>query len=323
MLLAPALFTGLAIGPALAQPRAPAVEISADQARQTGMAISITRREDLSPGLAAVRVEGWQLNPEPHGAGAVLALASGGNLAAVAVQIGPAGTTLIIARLDGSQLQVPMPGLISAGFAPDTSHLAAIDGAGSLWRIDASSGQASRLAVGPFLGSPLIGQDGSILVLRVPSVVAPFASRLVRVSADGSTVTELTDDHLVYGAHRLDDGSLAVVVHQPGGTLVLQGEPPESRSLLANLGPDAVNVAVAPDGRAVAWERSGNIYLQELPAGSARPLGAGAHPRFAPDGMTLLIDEPTQVSLLDRAGHALATFDSQAAFASCVGGCQP
>jgi hypothetical protein len=321
MLLAPAVFTGLAIGPALAQPREPALDVSADQARQTGTAISITRRGDLAPGLAEVQVQGWEPDGARDGAGTVLALAPGGGMAAVAAQIGPAPTTLIIGRADGSQLQVPMQGLISASFAPDSSYLAAIDGAGSLWRVAANSGEARHVAAGPFLGSPLIDQDGTILVMRVPSVMAPFVSHLVRVGADGSTVTELTDDELVYGAHRLDDGSLAVVVHQPGGTLVVRSGPPGPPTLLVNLGLDAVNVAVAPDGATIAWERSGQVYLQDLPAGSARLVGAGAHPRFATDGTTLLVDQPAGVTLLDRSGRALATFASQAAFEECVGGC--
>lgn len=321
MLLAPALFTGLAIGPALAQPRSPAIAVSADEARQTGTAISIIRRGDLAPGLAEVRVHGWEPDGARKGAGTVLALAPGGGLAAVAAQIGPAPTTLLIGRADGSQLQVPMPGLISAGFAPDSSFLAAIDGAGSLWRIDADSGEATRLAAGPFLGSPLIDQDGAILVLRVASVTAPYSSHLVRVSADGSTVTELTDDELVYGAHRLDDGTLAVVVHQPEATLVVRGALPGPRELLVNLGRDAVNVAVAPNAAAIAWERSGQVYLQDLPGGSARLVGVGAHPRFASDGTAMLVDQPAGVTLLDRTGRALATFASQAAFGACVGGC--
>ena len=82
-----------------------------------------------------------------------------------------------------------------------------------------------------------------------------------------------------------------------------------------------VNVMVSPDGAIVAWERSGQLYLQDLPTGAARSLGAGAHPRFAPDGMTLLVDQPGQVALLDRAGRTVAGFESQAAFAACVGGC--
>lgn len=320
MLLAPALFSSVVIGPAVAEQRTPAVRVSAAEAQRTGTAISITRRGDLAPGLTEVLVPGRQPDA-PDGADALLAVAPDGSMAAVASQIGPEPTSLILARVDGSQLQVQMPGLISAGFAPDSSFLAAIDGAGSLWRVDATLGDARRLASGPFLGSPLIDEGGAILVMRVASVVAPFTSHLVRVGADGSTVAELTDDDLVYGAHRLDDGSLAVVVHQPGGTLVVRGQSPGPRELLANLGPDAVNVGIAPDGAAIAWERAGFVYMRELAAGQAREIGAGAHPRFGPDGTALLIDRPGGVSLLDRSGRALAALDGQAAFATCAGGC--
>jgi hypothetical protein len=321
VLLALPLLGGLTIGSALAELDSGVAQLSAAQAEESGTAISILRRQDLAPGLTEVRVPSWTGMAGGAGAGRLLALAPGARMAAVASQVGPAQASLILARDDGSQLQVSMPGLISAGFAADGRWLAAIDGTGALWRIDAGSGLATRLADGPFLGNPLIGQSGDILVLRVPSVDAPFTSRLARVAADGSTAILPGDDELVYGAQPLADGSLAVTLHQGPGTLVVRQRIDGRRTLLVNLGQDAVNVAITADGAAVAWERYGEVFLQKLPSGQPQLLGTGSHPRFAPDGRTVLIDQPDRTVLRDLNGTAIASFTAQAAFDDCAEEC--
>ena len=323
VLLVMPLVGGITIGNALAQPRWGAIALSAAQAQEQGSAVSIVRRPDLAPGLAEIRVQAWTRAAAASGAGRLLAVAPGAAMAAVAGRIGPGPASLIVARADGTQRQVELPGLISASFAPDGSWLAAIDGAGSLWRIEANDGQATKLVDGPFLGSPLIEEAGSILALRVSSVEAPFVSRLARVGPDGSSMVVLTDDELVYGAQPLADGGLAVVVHQPSGTRVVRarsGSPPE---LIADLGQGAVHVAVAASGMAVAWERIGSVYLRELPDGQPQRIASGGRPRFAPDGRSLLVEQPSQTALLDLQGRELATFATQATFDRCGMECRP
>lgn len=322
-LLALPLIGGMSIGTVLGQPRGTVTALTAAQAEQLGTAVTILQRRDVAAGLAEVRVPGWTVATREARANRLLALSPDGSLAAVAAQVGPEPSTLILAHSDGSQLQVRLGGLMAAGFSPDAAWLAVIDGAGSLWRVDASSGQSTRLADGPFLGTPVIDAAGSILTLRVASVEAPFVSRLARVAPRGAAVTLLTDDQLVYGVQQLDDGSLAVIAHQPSGTVLVQEDGGGARRLLANLGRDAVNVAVAPSGSAVAWERAGEVFVQELPGGQPYLLARGARPRFGPNGQTLLVEVQTGSVLLDLQARPIATFASQVAFGACGDGCRP
>jgi hypothetical protein len=313
VLLALPLFGGLTIGTAVGLPASAAQFVSAAQAAQLGTTITIIRHGELAPGLTEVRVA--------SGTGRLLALSPGGDMAAVASHVGPEPGSLTLGRTDGSQLVVPMPGLISAGFAPDETWLAAIDGIGSLWRIDVAAGLATRLADGPFLGSPQIDESGGVLLLSVASVEAPYASRLARVSPDGTTTILQADDLLVYGAQPLDDGSLAVILHQASGTVVVRQLTDGSRQLMANLGAGSINVAIARSGTALAWERAGGVHVQELPAGRPRLLAPGQRPHFAPDGSAVLVGQASELSLFDLRGGFLASFASQAAFEACGEGC--
>jgi hypothetical protein len=321
VLVALPLIGGLTIGTAVAQPGPNVKTLTAAEAEQLGSAISIVSRQDLAVGLAEVRVPGWTVATGKSGVNRVLAIAPGGGVAAIAGQVGPGQAPLIIVRADGSQLRVGMAGLLGAAFAPDATWLAVIDGAGSLWRIDASSGEATPIAEGPFLGSPAIDAAGSILALRVASVEAPFVSRLVRLAADGSQLMTLTDEELVYGVQPLTDGTLAVIAHRPAGTLVIRVPADGAPRPMADLGPDAVNVSVASTGAAIAWERAGEVFLRALPAGQPQRLTPGGRPRFAPDGQALLVDVPTGTVLMDLGARTIATFSTQVAFDGCPAGC--
>jgi hypothetical protein len=93
------------------------------------------------------------------------------------------------------------------------------------------------------------------------------------------------------------------------------------RQLLVDLGQDAVNVSVAPDGDKVAWESAGQVYLRALPGGRPTRLTGGARPQFAQDGRSLLVELPGGSALIGLDGRTIATFDARAAFASCAAGC--
>ena len=313
---------GLMLGSAVAV-RAPAVtRVSSAEVALAGRAIAITRHDDLAAGLTEVRVPSATAVTRASGADQLLSVAPGSDEAAVAGSIGAETTTLIVAPADGSQVQVELPGLIAASFAPDASWLAAIDGRGALWRVAAADGAARQLAPGPFVGEPVVEPDASVLVLQVPSVEAPFRSKLVRVAADGSATTTLTNELLVYGMQPLADGSLAVIAHRPSGTVVVR-QAGGRAALLADLGADAVNVAVPRSGAAVAWERAGEIFLQDLPAGRAQRIAAGTNPRFSDDGQALLIDLPAGTQLIEPDGTLIAAFSTQLGFAACAGECVP
>ena len=90
---------------------------------------------------------------------------------------------------------------------------------------------------------------------------------------------------------------------------------------LADLGPDAIHARVSPQADAVAFERSGAIFVQPL-AGSATFVGDGAWPRFAPDGQTILVERAGGSVLFSRGGVALAGMASQAGFAPCDAECE-
>jgi hypothetical protein len=238
----------------------------------------------------------------------------------MADQYGPVVALLTLARADGSQTRVNLPGLIGAGFAPDGAWLAVIDGRGALWRVAAQSGAAMLLAVGPFVGSPIVRADGSILLLAVPSVSAPISSSLVRLDPESGSSQTLSDDRLVYAAFPLADGSLALSAHEVGRTVVRRITGNRS-DMVADLGPGAIDVSVAPDGRQIAFARGRDVMYLPASNGSARGLGTGSSPRFAPDGSALMIVDGGMTRVLALDGSELAEYDAQAGFAVCAAGC--
>jgi hypothetical protein len=252
-------------------------------------------------------------------AGELLALAPGGGAAAIVDAPGPAATTFALARADGSQLQVDVDGALAAAFSADGAEVAIVDGRGRLWSLDAMNGEMRPIAEGPFVDVPLIEPDGRILALAVPSVEAPFQSRLVRVSADGSQEAISTEE-LVYDASPLADGGLALVVHRPGVTQVRRRSD-DGSTLAAELGPDAVNVTLSADGDVIAWERGGQVFVRA--GGGVVAFGEGARPLVAPDGASVLVRLDGGARLLDLEGRELLMVAGTAAFAPCTGGCQP
>jgi hypothetical protein len=215
-----------------------------------------------------------------------------------------------------------MPGLTAAAFAPDGSWLAALDGTGSLWRVEAADGSPTRLREGPFIGPVTVEPGGSVLALAVSSVEAPFVSQPVRIHVAASIVERLAADRLVYAVQRLDDGSLAAVVHRPQGTEVRILDGPRAGPLV-DLGEDAVNAAVSGDGRKVAWERDGGVFVMDLPDGAARRIVTGSAPAFAPDGRSLLVRSATGTDLVGLDGGLLAKLGPAAGFAACGEECRP
>jgi hypothetical protein len=287
--------------------------VSAAEAERTGSAIRLVQQP--VGGSTLVQVEAATTGVS------LLAVSAAGSKVALADQLGEASGYLTLAETDGQQLRIPMPGLLAASFATDGSWLAVIDGRGALWRVDATSGRTAFLAEGPFIGSPVIDSDGSLLVLAVPSVQAPYQSRLVRIAPATGSVAILSERELVYAVFPLDDGNLAVVSHDPAGTAVHRLTN-DGESLLVDLGVGAVNVAVAANGR-IAFERRGDGILVIDPPGSAmRSVGAGSRPCFAPDGASLLVHHGDRTLALDIDGAVLAIADQPASFAASAG-CMP
>ena len=123
----------------------------------------------------------------------------------------------------------------------------------------------------------------------------------------------------MYGGFPLADGSVAVVAHEPGRTVVrrlVQG----ASQLLADLGPGAINVSVAPNGREIAYELSGRgIFVLDRPGASPRSLGQGTRPCFAPDGSSLLVNRGIETVALALDGSVTVVTGQKAGFAGAAG----
>lgn len=310
--LAAAIFVHAA---SAADPPPAARRLDAAEARRAGVALELVTHNELP---------GHVLEVQPVAGSAVpaelLAVAPGSNAAAVAHAPGPEATTLVVANADGSQLQLDVEGVLGTTFAPDGSWLAVIDGAGRLWSLDAADGAVTRVADGPFVGSPLIDAEGRIHALAVPSVEAPYQSFLVRVDPAAGEPRRISAEELVYGAQWLADGSLAVVAHRPGETVILR-QTGDRATLHANLGPDAVNVSVSGDARVIAWESAGQVYVRGW-AGRTRAIGAGSWPQLTADGASILVARGGASVLLDIEGRELARLSAASGLVPCVGGCQ-
>ncbi len=239
-------------------------------------------------------------------------------------QVGP----LTLVRDDGSQLEVELPGLRAAAFEPGGAWLVAVALAGDLWRADALSGSALRLADGPFGPDPTVLPDGRIVAIRLSSVDAPIwaAAELVDATT-GATApvgTATAADQLVYGASALDDGSLAIVRHQVGGGVAVVQVRPDGREALLTSQPRAASVAVSPDGQWIAWPEAGVTWLASAGDGSAPiDIGDGAAARFSPNGSLLLVFSGSTTSVVDTAGGQVAQAGPTACWLGDGRGCRP
>jgi hypothetical protein len=292
------LFAALGVGLASAELPARTVRLSAEDAVRGGSRIGLTLR--AAAGAALLEVQ-----PSDEAAH-LLAVSPTGGQATLADRVGDLSGTLILAEPDGAQVRVSLPGILGAGYARDGAWLAVLDGRGALWHVDSANGDAVQLAEGPFLGTPIVADDGSLMLLAVPSVEAPYRSRLIRLIPSSGAVTTLASDDLVYAGYPLDDGTLAVVAHQRGGTIVRRIGPRVAQ-VLADLGPGAVNAAVAGDGRHIAFEQQGRgIFMVDRPGGSPRRVGTGSRPCFAPDSSLLLVQRDDESAALSVDGSVLA-----------------
>lgn len=307
--LLPLLASLLVHAASAADPSPAARRVDAAQARREGVALDLVRHQVRTATMIEVR----PVDPAAR-APYLLDVAGQAGSAAVADGMGRGIGMLVLARADGSQLQVRVEGLLDATFAPDDGWLAVVDGAGRLWRLGAVDGAMRPLADGPFLQAPLVEADGSVLALAVSSVEAPFRSQLVRVKPDGS-VGRISDESLVYDAQRLADGSLAVVAHRPGTTVVRRIAGGSEANHL-DLGADAVNVSISSDGDVVAWETDGLAFVKAA-GQEARSLGRGSRLTVSPDGEGILLARDGATVYVDLAGAEIATLPDAIALLDC------
>jgi hypothetical protein len=307
------LLASLLVGASsLAGPAPSVVALSAPDAERAGLALRFVAHAELpTPVTELVASVGAP-------SATLLAVAANGDSAALAEPRGQDPSTLVLAVRDGHQLRVAMPGLLAAAFSPDGSWLAATDGNGRLWKVGAQDGSTELLADGPYAGPLSVDGAGAVLALAVPSVEAPWSAHAVRL-AIGAPAEALSAEDLVYSIQSLADGSLAMVAHRPGRTVV---QHVVDAALVAelDLGSAAINVSVSADFGAVAFEREGGIFLRNA-NGQVREIARGANPRLSPDGRLLLADAAGETRAYGMDGTILARLSGVAAFESC-GSCE-
>ena len=303
----------LAAALASAEVPSAALRLSAAEAARAGISIAL-----VSHRIGASNVV--EIEPSHASDLTPLAVSEGGGQVALADRIGEVSGSLTVAQADGSQIRVQMHGLLGATFAQGGEWLAVVDGQGAVWRVDPLSGRSAAVAEGPFIGTPVALQDGSLLVIAVPSVEAPYRSRLQRLDPASGETTTLSSEELVYAGFPLEGGGVAVVAHRPDGTVVTRVAA-GATGLLATLGPGAVNVTVAPDGR-LAYEVAGQILMVDGPGGTPRPLGSGTRPCLAPDGSHLLFRRGSQTIVIGPDQSTVFRTDEPAALAGAAG-CLP
>jgi hypothetical protein len=310
----PVLLGFLAIGVVSADLPTRVTRLSAADAERVGATIRIAHRVVGDSTLVEVDPQAARL--------ILLAISADGTQAALADQVGQSSGSLILAAADGSQLRIQLAGLIGAAFAADAAWLAVVDGRGALWRVESGSGRSELLAAGPFIGSPTVSEDGSVLALAVSSVEAPYRSTLVRLTPATGVAAPVAAEELVYGAFPLADGAVAIVAHERGTTVVHRLANGDDR-LLADLGPGAINAAVAPDGRRVAFERDGEgVFLLDVAGSAPHHVGPGLRPCFGAGGSALLVRRGDASVVLAADGSVLTVASELSAFAGSVG-CLP
>jgi hypothetical protein len=283
--------------------------------------------------LPTLTVKGMELlNPTGPGLGPpvrILAAAADGSAVAVSRvdrgQVGP----LTIARDDGSQLDVELPGVRGAAFDASGAWMAVVDLAGALWGVDAQSGAASRIADGPFGSAPAVLADGRVLAIQLSSVDAPTWAAAVIVhptSGEESPVTSSpgSQDQLVYQATPLSDGTIALVRHRTGGGISLARVRVDgSEAWLTDLDAGPV-VAISPDGQWLAWAASGRVQISRVERGRLiRDLGEATGARFSVDGSLVLLFSPTVTRVVDLNGNTVIEAGPAACWLGDGRGCQP
>ena len=322
--LAAALLSVPAAAPTAADPPATAVVMTPDGAERAGLKAKLTRREVRGQVLmeAVLPSPGGQQRSISEGL-LLLAASADGSRIASADRIGGLTARVAIQGPDGAVAVRQLPGVVAAQFIADGSALLAIDTSGALWRIASATAKGSIIAPGPFDGPFTPEASGTMLLRRVSSVEAPFSAQLVRLDPATGVATSLDGDGLVFSAHPLSDGSLAVVAHRVGGaTTVRRVTADGASSPIAELGPAAIAADVAEDAR-IAFEIAGDgVYLLEPGAAKAHRLGAGGAPRFSPDGRELLVRQGGGNSVLGLDGSVLARTDtSNSTWIACGEGC--
>jgi hypothetical protein len=305
-----------------AGPPPPVTILDAEALRDSGRGLTLASRSIEGVGLVDPIPGGRVKNPR-----SLAAAPDGLALAVSTVDLGVIGP-LTLARADGSQLEIALPGVRGAAFDPAGSWLAAVDLAGGLWRIEAASGAATRLADGPYAADLAVLPDGQVLAVRLSAVDAPLWASAETVDGSGA-VTPLTgalaaEAQLVYAATPLADGATALVRHRlGGGVAIVRLAADGAERVLTDLD-GAASVDVSPDGTALTWLGGGTRWLASMNrVGEAIAIGDGSRARFSPDGSLLLVSGPDGAIIIDRSGNLIDAVGPGACWIGGGRGCRP
>jgi hypothetical protein len=218
----------------------------------------------------------------------------------------------------------------AAAFAPDSSWLAVVDGAGDLWRIDLGNDSATRLKT-PEIGG-VFGRwlrfDGSdrLIVNIVRSTAVPLPTNVATLDLQTMSVDLLTNEGWAWGGWPQFDGSLVYVTILPeGGPLQLNSRAKDGTVVVgADIG--ITTWIDVNDSGFVAYANLDGEVLLRAPAGEIVSLGPGAIPRFAPDGahIALVAEMDTKVRSFDLTGAVTGEVPGvYASWAICGGACSP
>ena len=315
-----------------ADPPPPAQTMTAAQARGSGSAVGVTKHSEqggqvLELQLPPPRISAVGLSAGEQGRRATARYLDGASNGAVAIAdgIGDPEAGLLIRFPDGSQSHTALAGVAGAAFAADGSWLAAVDGRGRLWGIEATTGTASQLTSGPYTGSISFTRAGELLLVEAASIEAPFSSVVVRFSPRSRrSVVVDHEEGFVFSASELTDASVAVTAHVFGGGVEVRRMTGGPSERLASLDPRAIDASLSDDGSRIAYSAGGTVYLHDVASGSTKRLGRGEMPRVAHDGGSLLVLRDGQTALLAADGRQLDQFaTATVGWASCEEGCQP
>jgi hypothetical protein len=305
-----------------AGPPTPVTRLDVAALRDSGRVITLAGRTVAGVPLVELLPASRVASPRP-----LAASPDGLTVALSTVAPGVVGP-LTLARADGTQLEVALPGVRGAAFEHGGSWLAAIDLAGALWRVDTATGLAARLADGPYAPDASVLPDGRILAVRLSALDAPLWAATETVDGAGDVVpwtgSMAFEAQLVYGATPLADGSVALVRHRiGGGVAVVRLDTQGSEQTMAELDGTAA-VAVDGDGSRLAWTAAGATWLAASDAvAEAIAIGDGSPARFSPDGSLLLVLGTDVAAIVDRMGARIEQARPEACWVGGGRGCRP
>ena len=282
-----------------------------------------------------------ELVPAPVPPGAIidarrLLAVSPDGLSAVFTQDWDGSGPMSLVRAGGKATVLDLPktdegGPGAAAFAPNGTWVAVVDGVGGLWRVDLKDDSMTRLATSDqdLVFGVWLRFDGpdKLIINLVRSSTVPMPTFVASVDLTKLSVDLLTTEGWERGGWPQSDGSLLYATILPEGGALQINRMAEDGSVgkQAEVG-IATWMDINASGYIAFTNVDGDAFLR-TPRGEVIALGAGATPRFSPDGQHLGIttnDPTTVVKSFTLAGELEDEIQGPyAAWVTCEAGCAP